>query len=177
MTAPTPTTGAPSTPPTPAPTPPSPPAPATPPAPGSEQPQELPMAAEHVSYSKVFAAGDDGAPGTADVLNHVIESARSLDVSPDGLHGVVADVVAAAPRSWDALCDLVFESAGRHAIPFEKVEAALDGLRAHLEARDAYAAMRDDKYLREALQGLHGAHARRLADARINDAARALGRG
>ena len=179
MTAPTtPTTGAPSAPPTPAPTPPSPPAPAPPGAPGSEQP-ELPIAAteSYTSYASVFSVADDGSATTASTLNATIDLARNAGVGPEALTGIVRAVVEARPSSWDALADLVYESAGHHAIPFETVEQMLNAFREHLTARDSFDQMKDDLEFRAALAGQRGERARRVANARIADAARALGRG
>ena len=154
------------------------PTPAPPGAPGSEQPQDLPIAADHVSYSAAYEAGDDGQPGTSEVLNHVIESARSLNVAPDALHGVVRAVVEARPRDWDSLIDVAAEAAGRAGIGFDAFEQMLAGLQQHLAGRDAYDEMRSDATFRADLQGLNGPRAQRLASQRVNAAARgAFGKG
>jgi len=186
-TTPTPTTGSPA----PVPAPSSPPAPATPGAP-SEQREDFPLAAEksksvHAeiaeqklpdSYSDTLALFDDGSESTRDVFNALEGAAREQSIAPAQLHAVTEAVVRANPKTWDDLTDVAAFEAGRIGLTFEQLEAALDGLQAHLVARDSLDAMKSDPEFRAALAGSRGQRAQKWASQRVDMLARAaFGRG
>ena len=133
------------------------------------------MAAEHASYVEAYKAGDDGSATAAAVLNCVISEARSLNVAPDALHGIVRAVVEVRPSSWDALVDTAAEAAGAMGIGLDAFETMLSALQAHLQGRDSYDEMRSDPEFVKDLAGQRGARAQRLASMRVADAARRIG--